>query len=261
MRNQARKSTLHCMSSRPLRASAPLYRRVTSTAIGFTLSFSLIGAGAPATAQTATIPQQVKWITGFTLASKLQSNQPTRAWLGTDIYQHVGIRRFGNFTGNPTLELVNAPAGLNVIVLGNPIGATVLGFYVHADPSTPVGWYNTRLRGRAGAYSASVAFPIYVGVPGPNIVAVEHFTESGAAGDVADFVFKITPTQGTTAPDVDLGLGLPENWIYDQAQDNDRVWVRLIVPASTAPGPKTFDVYTQSGVYSSTKISVTLTVL
>jgi hypothetical protein len=241
--------------------SIPVRRRwllATLTLISSVL-LSMGVAENAATAQTVTIPLQIQWISGFSLL-RPDASQPARAWQRTDIVQSVNIRRFGNYVGNPTLELTGGPAGLRIVPLSNPVGASRLSFVLHADDSTPAGLYNTRLKGTGRGNTNSIAFPIYVGVPGAHTIALVDGLASAAPGQIADVVFEITPTETSTIPDVDLVVALPSGWNFIQVQSENRVWVRITVPSSAAPGVKALRVSSWSGVHSS-QLDFTIQVL
>jgi hypothetical protein len=239
--------------------SIPVRRRwlvATLTLISSVL-LSMGVAENAATAQTATIPAQ-RWISGYSLSRP--DGNPARAWQHTDIVNVVNIRRFGNYVGNPTLELTGGPAGLRIVPVSNPVGASQLFFLLHADDSTPAGLYNTRLNGVGRRSSTSIAYPIYVGVPGAHTIALVDGLAAAAPGQIADVVFEITPTESSTIPDVNLYVALPAGWSFIQVQSENRVWVRITVPSSAAPGVQALRVSSWSGVHSS-QLDFTIRVL
>jgi hypothetical protein len=203
-------------------------------AVAMTLG-SVTASGGEASAQTAQISPQLKWITGFTLAN-LGPNQHAVTWQNTDILHSVGIRRFGGYSGVPTLELIGAPAGLRVVALPgtpSPTSGDVM-FGLHADASTPPGLYNTRLRGIGGGYTSTASYPVFVGVPGPHTVALVGGSAAVTPGTTADLIFDITGTGDVATPDVRLSLSnLPAGSTYIQVQSGNRIWVKLTIPAST----------------------------
>ncbi len=195
-----------------------------------------VGFDNRAVAQTTpvqTIPQQLKWVTGFALSTAYPP--PARTWQGVDIFHFVDIRRFGGYQGTPTLELLDGPPGLRIYNLPNRTPSSTVDFFIESEKSTPAGWYQTRLRGTSGGYSSTIKFPVRVGVPGEHSIALVDGSSVTAPGQVADLVFQVTPNAGAPIPDVDISLGsLPAGSTYVQAQSGDRVWVRVSIPASSA---------------------------
>jgi hypothetical protein len=211
-------------------------RRIARVVLAVALTLgSVVALGGEVSAQTAQISPQVKRINGFILTNP-SPNESAAAWQNMGGPKLVGIRRFGGYTGVPTLELLGAPPGLRISAAPfEPAGPNdPLYFWLQTDASTPTGLYATRVRGTGGGYTSTVSYPIYVGVAGPHTVALVAGTAVAAPGTTTDLIFDITGTGDVATPDVRLSLSnLPAGSTYIQVQSGNQIWVKLTIPAST----------------------------
>jgi uncharacterized membrane protein len=182
-------------------ASATLTLAVGASTVAGTYPITVRGTGTGVTERTATVTLTVTTQTptpSLTIASAVGTATVAQGQSSAGIA--LTITRGGGLTGNATLALEGAPAGVTGTFTPNPATATTSQLVLNVGATTAAGTYPLTVRGTVGTTSgtAAISLTVTAAAPGDFSLAMAPTAATLTAGTSTSPVVAITRTGGFT---------------------------------------------------------------